>query len=288
MRNLYSKKTGLASLTGIDVTPNRLLVLVRLLNQLTMLIKKIFFLSAFVFATSCSTNSAPSTVVPPSESPSTTPTEEALTLTQDLLVSGDWGPLATLGAYIEFTDAGAYTASLIGEGDGPETGTYTIEGNNVLLTSEQGIAWNLSLGESKDNLYFTVYLASDGTPRYWDRSSSVAAGTDRTVDSYPVVIVNSKATLKSDATPKSKPSADAPVYTFKMCAEGCTNGEVESFVDSFTGVLARTGTKETYNGVQDYWYLVGVELGWYSAALTEESNTGTKINYAWVHGSELQ
>lgn len=253
--------------------------------------KRLLFSIFVLGTTACNSMPAPEPIIDPTPVESTAPSEEErLSLTQDLLISGDWGPQDSLGRYIEFRDDGTYTASLAGEGDGPEDGTYEIDGNEVLLTSDAGVAWGsgLTLGVDEDTLYYTTYLAYDADPWYWNRNAPVPAGSERTVDGHAVITVDSDADLKPEAAPKSAPAVDAPVYVFKFCGEGCDIGEVESFSGSFTGVLARTETQESFNEVKDYWYLVGVELGWYSAAILDGSTDGIKINYAWVHGSELQ
>lgn len=248
--------------------------------------KKLFLFLIFILAVSACTSSPtlePNVETPPVETP------EASALTKELLVSGDWGPEETLGAYIEFHEDGTYIDSFAGEGDGPQEGTYEITGDEVALTRNEGGSWSLTLGEADDTLHYTRYLAIKDNPSYWDRSAPVPAGSERTVDTYPVIIVDSDAQLKPEATPKSKPSADAPVYEFRFCGGGCEEGDVESFAGSFTRVLARTETKEEVNGVEDYWYLVGVELNWYSGALIDgEPVDSFKISYAWMHGSELQ
>ncbi|MFA6024030.1 MAG: hypothetical protein WC777_02330 [Candidatus Gracilibacteria bacterium] len=242
--------------------------------------KKLFLLSLLTLGlTACATSPNPEPIV-----------EDSLTLTEDLLVSGDWGPVGVLGAYIEFNEDGTYLDSFAGEGGAPVEGAYQIEGEKMMLTPRNGEApWSMTLGESADSLYYTVYLTADGSPKYWDRNTPVPAGSKRIVDSYSVIIVDSDAQVTPEATPKAKPEIGSPVYEFRFCAEGCEVGEIESFAGSFTGVLARTETKETVAGLEDYWYLVGVELGWYSGALIDgEPAYGTKISYAWVHGSELQ
>lgn len=241
--------------------------------------KKLLLLSAVVLGiTACSPSHAPAEV------------EEELTLSQDLLVSGSWGPVNVLGRYIEFYEDGTYLATFAGEGDRPREGIYQIEGEAVILTPNIDEApWSLTLAESATDLYYTLYLAQEGSVAYWDRSKPVPEGSERTVDAYSVITVDSAAELKPEATPKSKPEIDAPVYEFRFCGEGCSVGAVESFAGSFTGVIARTEGKEMMNGVEDYWYLVGVELGWYSGAQIDgEPANGVKISYAWVHGSELQ
>jgi len=214
---------------------------------------------------------------------------EEQSLSMGYLSSTDWGPEAGgLGAYIEFESDGTYVQSFAGEGGAPEAGTYEIVGDEIVLTGENNLEQIFTLGEYSNSFYFTEYLAEDGVIKYWNQNSAVPEESIRHLDSYILIITNEDLQPNESAVAKQYPRESSYYeYTFRFCGEGCENGEVESLSGAYRGILARTQFTQEVNGVEDYWYLANVELGWYSAALVNGNEVG-KVSEVWIHGSELE
>lgn len=214
--------------------------------------------------------------------------ENELTLSPEYLTQTDWGPEAsTLGAYIEFETDGSFVSSFAGEGDGPHPGTYSIENNKLILSYENGNESIYTLGSSTHSLYFTEYLAQNGVIRYWNLNSGVKPGEERFLNNFILLTLDSDLKPTESAIPKKAPQENEYYnYAFKECLEEtCYEESLES---TFRSVIARTQYKKEINGVEDYWYLANVQLGWYSSAYYNNGKESEGTNQAWIHGSELE
>ncbi len=235
--------------------------------------------------------------------PETLTEVQSFQITPEYLVGGEWGQEnSRLGAYLIFKEDGTFESGFAGESDGiTDSGPFTIEGNEVTLKTEQYSdlsleeaqkIWpyliqqadrHLTFGQAQDSFFSTDYLAQEGRIVYWNQNAEIPEGSARRYENYLLLTTRPEWELKTDAALKPIPRANPNAYTYSF-DDGM--GGPQPFSDFYRGAVARTQFKETVNGVEDYWYLVHVDLGWYTLAWLGE--TSTHVSLGWVHGSELE
>mgnify|MGYP001580114985 CR=1 FL=1 len=235
---------------------------------------------------------------------------DSVVLTKEYLVSNGWGQEGRYGSWIKFYTDGTFDEGLAAEtGDLPTSGSFIIKNNSVMLKTEKyiGLPFNeakekygenaiyvpdqvLTLREFDNSLFFTHYLERNGIIRYWNRSSKVSEGSERMFDSYILITTQKDLKPKINSTVRSRPYDGSASYSFNSCDPTCETGAPHTLAEVYEGVLARTRFKGSVNGVEDYWYLVNIELPYYSVAKinNEIVNQAMDSLLAWIHGSELE
>ncbi len=232
------------------------------------------------------------------------PTEvQSFQITPEYLVGGEWGQENSgLGGFLIFKEDGTFESGFVGESDGiTDSGPFTIEGNEVTLKTESygGLSFeeaqkkwtglirqadeHLTFGQAQDSFFLTDYLARNGRIVYWNQNAQIPEGSSRRYENYLLLTTRPEWELKTDAALKPIPRANPNAYTYSF-DDGM--GGPQPFSDFYRGVAARSQFKETVNGVEDYWYLVRVDLGWYT--LARLGDTPTDVSLGWLHGSELE
>lgn len=235
---------------------------------------------------------------------------ERPTLMKEYLASSKWGQEEQYGSWIKFYVDGTFNEGLAAEtGDLPTSGSFIIQNNNVILKTEKyaGLSFNeakkkygtnaiyipdkiLTLRESDNSLFFTHYLADNGIIRYWNKSSRIPESSERIYKWYILVTTQQSLKPKINATVRSHPYDGSASYSFNSCDPTCETGAPHTLTEVYKGVLARTQFKDNVNGVEDYWYLVNIELPYYSVAklFNDIVSDATDFQLAWIHGSELE
>ncbi len=228
---------------------------------------------------------------------------QSFELAPEYLAAGKWGEEdSALGSHIVFNEDGTFVASFAGESDGITfSGPFTIEGNEITLKTElysdlsleeAQKTWSyltpkaddhLTFGKTQDSFFSTDYLAQEGRIVYWNQNAEIPEGSARRYENYLLLTTRPEWELKTDAALKPIPRANPNAYTYSF-DDGM--GGPQPFSDFYRGVAARSQFKETVNGVEDYWYLVRVDLGWYT--LARLGDTPTDVSLGWLHGSELE
>lgn len=235
---------------------------------------------------------------------------DALFLTKEYLISSKWGQEGQYGSWIKFYANGIFDEGLAAEtGDLPTSGSFIIKNNSVILKTEKyaGLPFNeakekystnaiyipdqiLTLRKFDNSLFFTHYLENNGRIRYWNKSSKVSEGSKRIFDSYILTTTQKDLKPKINTTAKYLPYNGSVSYSFNSCDPTCETGAPHTLLEVYKGVLARTQFKDNFNGIEDYWYLVNIELPWYSVAQinNEIVKQAMDSSLAWIHGSELE
>lgn len=256
------------------------------MNKLPLLILIVSFL--FV-GTACQSNTI--TEVEPAQSETTYD-----------YAAGEWGQKEPWGMQLKLNADGTFEESFAGESDAYGiSGSYEVTETGVNLKVEKYLdlsfeeaheKYNVSFVEDKTltleksttSVFFTDYLAENGKIHYWNRLSKLPEGEKRELENYIVVSTQSDLKPKAYATAKRAPVGG--VYTFNDCMPSCEDGEEHIISEVYKRVLARTEFQEELNGALDYWYLVDIDVPWYSVA--KLNGEYQRITTAWMHGSELE
>lgn len=231
-------------------------------------------------------------------------------LTKEYLVSSYWGQEGPYGAGIKFNTDGTFKEGFAGEtGDLPTSGSFTIKNNFVILKTEKyaGVSFNeakekygdnaiyipermLTLYKSDNSLLFTHFLVDNGRIAYWNKSSKVPEDSKRIFASYIVTTIQKNLKPKINTTVKNYPHANSAAYRFFSCEFDSECGTPYALAAVYKGVIARTKFKDNTNGIEDYWYLVNIEVPWYSEIKLNNERATNLVDYkfAWIHGSELE
>lgn len=229
---------------------------------------RVFFtVSAAVLILHCKKTSQQS----PSSLPSQQPAASPGTIAANTWVDNEDG---TYGWNLSFKD-GKYTVHFAGEGCGGHEGTYSENGNTIVLkvpneevcTPEElhrGAQITCTLGKTDQSLFRQVYLHCGKNQRFWAMEPKVSANLTRKHGGQQVTTMGLKdGQITEEAMFRVKPSKSAAAISCQFYGNDM-NAQKRKSLSKGTKiiVLARTLEKANVDKWSNYWYLIRPHLSW--------------------------
>lgn len=212
------------------------------------------------------------------------------------LTSSEWfdNEVGSFGWTASFKD-GKYTVHFSGEGCGGHDGTYTVDGDKVVLKAPheevcapgnltRGGQITCTLGKTSQSLFRQVYLDCGKDLRFWALEPKAEANVSREYKGQMIFTLGlTKGKITEEAMFRRQPNRTAPGITCNLSvdSDGLNQKEKRSLPkDQAVLVLARTTETVAVDKWDNYWYLIRPVLGW--------NESCGEPDIGWVFGEFIQ
>ncbi|WP_162267492.1 hypothetical protein [Leptospira santarosai] len=210
---------------------------------------------------------------------------------EEKLLNHEWtgfGVLFTYGTMITFAKDKTFNEKLIGEGCIGYSGTFSFNGNQIILTGENESACGPDgfhakrvcklVSQSMDPFYSESLICDDGV--YYGSGLKPVGATIKIQNVDAVIIEPRKIVARVNIKIREKPLVSSESYFCQL--EGGEN--VPFFPKGRELVLyARTLKKEKITGKEAYWYFARQDLDWYTPCFVKNDYT----SLVWVFGGSI-